>query len=118
MQDIVLRCQGWGPLLPLMGTCRGHVRAARRAAAPAGRIGRARPARLRPILRRLVRSACRYQRVVVKASLPPRPDRRLRTAVCSADRVESLVLQGRIIIAEHRTFVSGCEGFSIAVLCI
>jgi hypothetical protein len=28
-----------------------------------------------------------------------RPDRALRTAVCNAGRVESLVLQGRIIIA-------------------
>ena len=46
-----------------------------------------------------------------------RPDLRLRTAVCSADRVESLVLQGRIII-DRRTpcicvwlagTLSGCE---------
>jgi len=33
----------------------------------------------------------------------------LQCAVCSAGRVESLVLQGRIIIAVHRAFVSGCE---------
>jgi hypothetical protein len=40
------------------------------------------------------------------------PDRRLRTAVSSADRAESLGLLGaylgRIIIAAHRAFVSGC----------
>ena len=42
---------------------------------------------------------------------------RLRTAVCSAGRAESLVLQGRIVIAVHRAFVSGCEGSSIAELC-
>ena len=30
--------------------------------------------------------------------------------------VESLVLQGRFIIAVHRAFVSGCEGPSIAEL--
>ena len=31
-------------------------------------------------------------------------------------RAESLGLQGRIMITAHRTFVSGCEGPSIAVL--
>ena len=30
---------------------------------------------------------------------------------------DTLVLQGRIIIAVHRAFVSGCEGPSIAELC-
>jgi len=37
----------------------------------------------------------------------------------SADRVESLVLQGRLRSSPcvHRAFVSGCEGSSIAVLC-
>ena len=45
-----------------------------------------------------------------------RPDRRLRTAVSSAGRAESLVSQRRIIITVHRTFVSGCEGPSISEL--
>ena len=35
---------------------------------------------------------------------------------CSAGQAES-VLQGRIVIAVHRAFVSGCEGSSIAELC-
>ena len=39
-----------------------------------------------------------------------RPDRRLRTAVCSADRAESLVLQGRIIIAVHVHLCLGVRG--------
>ena len=38
-------------------------------------------------------------------------------AVSSAGRAESLGLQGRIILSPvHRTFVSGCEGPSIAEL--
>ena len=45
---------------------------ARRAVAPAGRISRARPARLRPMLRRLVH--CRHQ-LVVEAFLLPSPHR-------------------------------------------
>ena len=43
--------------------------------------------------------------------------RRLRTSVCSADLAESLVLQGRIIIAVHRCICVWrvSEGPSIAV---
>ena len=38
-------------------------------------------------------------------------DRRLRTAVSSADRgAESLGLMARIVFSVHRAFVSGCEG--------
>ena len=43
--------------------------------------------------------------------------RRVHGAGAWQDRAESLVLHGRIIIAVHRAFVSGCEGSSIAVLC-